>query len=319
MTGQDSRIVLGSLERALGVARIEQLKESEKTMMGLLKDFTKEIQSKPWVLLGRKTSEPAPKSTGEVETGKVTKSFCDAAADTACVTVCAPRSGCECGSDEVRRTLEEEIAKQGLSITLGNAKVGCDGKCKKGALLGFPQKGFFYTNVKPQDVPLIVKETLARGRLLFPHLSLNPDRSYRNDIIFERETGMLAGIDDRICMVEVAKYFLDFEEGLSCGKCVPCRIGLKRIQEYIKKIVTGTGTPEDIEQIRSLCKTMIGTPHCDFAMASSRPVLSALTLFADEFRTHVENQVCPAGVCKDLVEIQRKRAIRERLSGKKKK
>lgn len=287
--------------------------------MGLLKDFTKEIQSKPWIPFGRKASAPAAMSTAAVETGKVAKGFCDTDAGTACVTVCAPKSGCECGSQEVKQALEDEIAKQGLNITVGNAKVGCDGKCKEGVLLGFPQRGFFYTKVSAENVPMIVTETLTKGHLLFPYLSLNPDRSYRSDVIFDRETGMLAGIDDKVCMVEVAKYFLDFEEGLSCGKCVPCRIGLKRIQENMQKIVTGTGTLADIEQIRSLCQALIGTPHCDFAMASSRPVLSALTLFADEFRAHVENQVCSAGVCKDLVEIQRKRAIRERLSGKKKK
>jgi NADH:ubiquinone oxidoreductase subunit F (NADH-binding) len=130
---------------------------------------------------------------------------------------------------------------------------------------------------------------------------------------------MIGAIHDKVCMVEASKYFLDFEEGLSCGKCVPCRIGLKRMHEGMQRIVDGTGTAEDLEQIKSLCKTMIDTPHCEFAMTSSRPVLSAITYFADEFTAHIERQECPAGVCKNLVEIQRKRAIRERLSGKKKK
>jgi NADH:ubiquinone oxidoreductase subunit F (NADH-binding) len=114
-------------------------------------------------------------------------------------------------------------------------------------------------------------------------------------------------------MVDAAKYFLDFEEGLSCGKCVPCRIGMKRMLESLERIVSGQGAEQDLEQIRALCQTMKKTPHCDFALASSRPVLSAMMYFEDEFKAHIERKECPAGVCKDLVELQRKKQVRERL------
>ena len=73
-----------------------------------------------------------------------------------------------------------------------------------------------------------------------------------------------------------------------------------------------------VEQIRVLCNLMEDTPNCEFAVTSIRPVLSALNHFEDEFRAHVDRKECPAGVCKALVELQRKRAVRERLSGKKK-
>ena len=98
-------------------------------------------------------------------------------------------------------------------------------------------------------------------------------------------------------MVDAAKYFLDFEEGLSCGKCVPCRIGMKRTLECIQRIIEGEGANEDIEQIRTLCNLMDGTPNCDFAVTSIRPVLSAITHFEDEFRAHIDQKTCAAGVC----------------------
>ncbi len=298
----------------------EHLKESErKAMMGLLKEFTQDIQSKAWLPFGKKDPEPQIHTPLDVEKEKKAKSFCDPSSKEPCLTVCAPKKGCECGCAEIRESLKNELALAQLEITPADAKVGCDGKCKNGPFVGFPQKGFFYINVRPDDVPLIVNETIKRGRLLHHLLSIDPDRSYRSDLFFDKQTGLLAGIHDHVCMVEAAKYFLDFEEGLSCGKCVPCRIGMKRMQESIDRIVTGKGTSEDLEQIRSLCETMLTTPHCDFAMASSKPVLSAMKYFMDEFKAHIENQECPAGVCKDLVEIQRKRAVRQRLSGKKKK
>lgn len=248
----------------------------------------------------------------EQELDKKVKSFCDPDSKKPCITLCAPKGNCACDCVGVRNALRDEIEKHGLNLTIGDLKVGCGGTCEKGPLLGFPQKGFFYTRVTADRVPEVVEETLVKGRILFPHLSIDPERSYRSDVYFDKNTGLLAAIDSSVCMVDVAKYFLDFEDGLSCGKCVPCRIGMKRMLESLERIVAGKGTERDLEQIETLCGTMKETPHCAFAMASSRPVLYALTHFQDEFKAHILKQECAAGVCKDLVELQRKRKIRER-------
>jgi len=72
-----------------------------------------------------------------------------------------------------------------------------------------------------------------------------PDRSYRSDIYYEKTTGLLAAIDDSVCMVEAAKYFMDFEKGLSCGKCVPCRLGMVRMHESMTRIAAGEGSAAD--------------------------------------------------------------------------
>jgi (2Fe-2S) ferredoxin len=282
-------------------------------MMELLKNWTQGKQMMPWAAFG-KDKERTP--AGLVGTEAEPKSFCDAESGIPCLTVCASKVGCECNCEGVRGAFVDEIARQGLKITVGKAKVGCGGKCKNGPFVAFPQRGYFYVGVQPENVTEIVERTLIQGYVLFPYLSVNPDRSYRTDLYYEKDTGLLAAMTDDVCMVQVAKYFLDFEEGLSCGKCVPCRIGMKRMSESIEKIVGGGGTMEDLEQVRSLCKTMLDTPLCEFAMTSSRPVLSAITHFEDEFKAHVERQECPAGVCKALVEIQRKRAVRDRLRAK---
>ncbi len=287
-------------------------------MLGELLKSKTQGKGKAWIPFGAKGGQgPSAGETGVQ--ADVRESFCAPSSTVACITVCSSKGGCECGSEAVRLALVEELEKRQLPVEVGLGKVGCGGKCTKGPYVGFPGKEFFYLGVKPENAGEVVEQTIVNGYILFPYLSIGPDRSYRNDIIYEKDTGLIASIHDKVCMVEVAKYFLEFETGLSCGKCVPCRIGMKRMMECMERMVSGEATMEDLEQVKSLCQAMLDTPLCEFAMTSSRPVLSAVTHFEDEFRAHIERQECPAGVCADLVEIQRKRAIRERLKGKKKK
>jgi (2Fe-2S) ferredoxin len=284
--------------------------------MGFLRELTREVREKSWLPKGssilEKLGPPSHPRTIEADLRCAKQSFCDPNSDKPCVTVCSPSAQCGCGCVEVREALSTTLDRLQLQVRVGDAKVGCVGKCRSGPLLGFPQKGFFYLGVQPQDIPDIVYETILHGRLMFRFLSLNPDRVYRPDLYYERDTGFLAAIDSSICMVEVAKYFLDLEKGVSCGKCVPCRLGLQRMYESIDRIVVGQGSLEDLEQLRALCLSMITLPHCEFAMTSTRPALSALTYFEDEFLAHIERHQCPAGVCKDLVAMQRKEERRRR-------
>jgi len=280
--------------------------------MGLLKILIRELPKKPWLPVGEETDDLLPEARESTPGPGKLLTFCAAASKKPCITVCRPRAGCECGCQSVREALVEGIARLRLQLEVGDAKAGCFGKCQAGPLLGFPQKGFFYLRVKPEDVPDILYETIVRGRILFDLLSVNPERAYREDIYYERDSGFLAAIHDRICMVQVAKSFLDFEKGLSCGKCVPCRIGIQRTYESMDRVVQGQGTLEDLEHIRSLCQAITTLPHCEFAMTSSRPALSAITNFEDEFLAHIERRECPAGVCPALVEYQRRQALKER-------
>ncbi len=240
------------------------------------------------------------------------ESFFDPNVDNAVVTICNPKGKCECNCQAVRKALQAEIDERRLKITIGNTKTACPGRCASGPFLGFPHKGFFYVNVKPENVPEIVQESFINGYVLHPYLSVNPERSFRTDVLFEKESGMLAAMEDTVCMVQLAKYFLDFEEGLSCGKCPPCRLGIKRMQESLDRIIAGSGSEKDLEKIDLLCETMLQTPYCNFAMFSTKPVQSALRYYNEEFKAHVHNQECVAGVCKGLIEIQQKKARRRK-------
>lgn len=284
--------------------------------MGLISEITRELQIRSWPF-ARGRDEKAPEQPSPYETRKTARerklsSFCDPSSEKPCITVCRPRGECVCDCFPVRDALLAAIDRLKLDIKVGDAKVGCAGKCRSGPIIGFPQKGYFYLRVQPRDVPDIVYETIIKGRILFPFLSIDSERSYRSDIYYEKDTGFLAAIDSSVCMVEVTKYFLDFEKGISCGKCVPCRLGMQRMYESIDRIVAGEGSLQDLEQLRTLSQSMISLPRCEFAMTSTRPVLSALTYFEDEFLAHIDRKECPAQVCKELLELQRKEERRRK-------
>ena len=114
-------------------------------------------------------------------------------------------------------------------------------------------------------------------------------------------SGGLIVMDEDTCMVDIAKFFLDFTVDESCGKCTPCRIGTKRLHELIDKITKGNATIEDIDLIKELCEHMKSASLCALGQTASNPVVSTMRYFEDEYVAHVKDKTCPAGVCKDLL------------------
>ena len=225
--------------------------------------------------------------------------FCQANKQRACITICQPPEACTCDCHEVRRVLEKEIAASNLGLTVATMKVGCNGDCPYGVLVGFPQRGFFYEQVDGKQAKEVVSGTLAQGHILFDLLHINPLKATSGRILYDR-SGFIATIDDSFCMVKVAQYFLQFEEGVSCGKCVPCRVGSVELREILERIIQGKGEPEDLQRLDLVCRAMQDAPYCDFARTTSGPVVTILKHFRSEFEKHVDQKVCPAGVCQGL-------------------
>jgi NAD-dependent dihydropyrimidine dehydrogenase PreA subunit len=109
-------------------------------------------------------------------------------------------------------------------------------------------------------------------------------------------------MDESTCMVDIARYFLDFLKEESCGKCVPCREGITRSLEILNRICDGKGRPEDIALLEELSETIQGFSLCALGRTAPNPVLSTLRYFRDEYEAHINEQRCPAGVCKALIE-----------------
>ncbi len=114
-------------------------------------------------------------------------------------------------------------------------------------------------------------------------------------------SGGLIVMDEDDCMVDIAKFFLDFTVEESCGKCTPCRIGTKRMLEMLEKITSGNATLADLDKLEELCYHVKANSLCGLGQTAPNPVLSTMKYFRDEYEAHVIDRKCPAGVCTDLL------------------
>jgi NADH:ubiquinone oxidoreductase subunit F (NADH-binding)/(2Fe-2S) ferredoxin/ferredoxin len=117
-------------------------------------------------------------------------------------------------------------------------------------------------------------------------------------------SGGMIVMDEDNCMVDIARFFLDFTVDESCGKCPTCRIGTKRMIEMLDKICEGRGEEGDIERLEDLAKTIKSTSLCALGQTAPNPVLSTIRYFRDEYEAHIRDKKCPAGVCKKLLKVE---------------
>ena len=116
-------------------------------------------------------------------------------------------------------------------------------------------------------------------------------------------SGGLIVMDEDTCMVDLAKFFLEFTVDESCGKCPPCRIGTKRMLEIVTRITEGKGQPEDLEKLEILAQSIKDSALCGLGQTAPNPVLSTMKYFRDEYMAHVIDKKCPAGVCKSMLKF----------------
>jgi NADP-reducing hydrogenase subunit HndC len=160
---------------------------------------------------------------------------------------------------------------------------GCpDGKKFKAAQTGGPSGGCIPASLI--DTPLDYESMAAIGSII--------------------GSGGLIVMDEDNCIVDIAKFFLQFTMDESCGKCSPCRIGTKRMYEILDKITQGKGTLEDLDILEELALHVKENSLCGLGQTAPNPVLSTLRYFRDEYEAHVVDKKCPAGVCKGLVEYK---------------
>ena len=114
-------------------------------------------------------------------------------------------------------------------------------------------------------------------------------------------SGGLIVMDEDNCMVDIAKFFLEFTVDESCGKCTPCRVGTRKLLEMLNKVTSGNATMEDLDKIEELCQYIKAGSLCGLGQTAPNPVLSTLHYFRDEYEAHVKEKRCPAGVCKNLL------------------
>ncbi len=154
-----------------------------------------------------------------------------------------------------------------------------NGKKFKGVQIGGPSGGCLTT--KHLDIPIDYETLIAAGAMM--------------------GSGGMIIMDEDDCMVDVARYFLDFTVDESCGKCTPCRVGNKRMHELLINITKGNGSPEDIDRLINLGNVIKDTSLCMLGQSAPNPVLSILDNFREEYQAHIQDKKCPSGVCKALM------------------
>ena len=114
-------------------------------------------------------------------------------------------------------------------------------------------------------------------------------------------SGGMIVMDEDNCMVDIARFFLEFTVDESCGKCTPCRVGTRRMLEILNRIVEGNGTMEDLDKLEELAKSIKATALCGLGQTAPNPVLSTLKFFRNEYIAHIQDHTCPAHHCKALL------------------
>ena len=117
-------------------------------------------------------------------------------------------------------------------------------------------------------------------------------------------SGGLIIMDEGTCMVDMARFFMDFIHDESCGKCVPCRVGTNQMLEILKRICAGKGEESDLDALDTLCKQVRATSLCGLGQGAPNPVASTLRLFRDEYEAHIKEKRCPAKVCRSLIQYE---------------
>ena len=141
------------------------------------------------------------------------------------------------------------------------------------------------------------------------HVKIDYDNLIKNGSMMG--SGGMIVMDEDTCMVDIAKFFMEFMVNESCGKCVPCRIGTKRILEILEKITKGKANDDDFEKLKELCYQVKQNSLCGLGQTAPNPVLSTIENFSDEYEAHIRDKKCPAGVCVDLkkYEIDKEKCV----------
>jgi NADH-quinone oxidoreductase subunit F len=202
-----------------------------------------------------------------------------------------------------------EFAKVGTEKTKGTAMICLTGKITRTGVVEVPMGTTLRTLVFDigggpsgnTKFKAIQAGGPAGGCIDEKHLDLPIDYESLNSIGAMMGSGGTVVLNDESCMVDVARFFMSFTGGESCGKCTPCREGTTRMLEVLDKITKGLGTRKDIDTLKILAQYTKENSLCGLGMGSPNPVMSTMNFFMDEYLAHVDNKKCPSGACKNLV------------------
>ncbi len=205
-----------------------------------------------------------------------------------------------------------EFAKYGTEKSKGTKVFALTGKIKRGGLVEVPMGMTLRDVIFKVGGGIIGDKKFKAVQLGGPSGGCIPESLLDTPVDYDSltATGAIMGsggmvvMDETTCMVDMARFFLDFTQNESCGKCTFCRIGTKRMLEILTRITQGKGKPVDIEILSDLSEKVKKASLCGLGQTAPNPVLTTIKYFKDEYIEHIENKHCPAGVCKPLIKYE---------------
>ncbi len=199
---------------------------------------------------------------------------------------------CRRGAPELRAALAREAEARELELTLGEAPTVCRGDCAGGPYLGLGELGLFYGGVAPEEAAELVTETCLAGRLLFPRLLVSPLTVTDSRVHYPRSRDALVLLEEDRCPLQAAAYIFRFNAAESCGKCLPCRLGVHRVETLLRQLENGGAGAKALQELEQLTQAMARDSYCDFAAKVTAPLRLVLELAREEVVRHLEGG-CP--------------------------
>jgi NADH-quinone oxidoreductase subunit F len=206
----------------------------------------------------------------------------------------------------------EAFAALGTEKSKGSKVFALAGKIQRGGLVEVPMGMTLRQVVNEVGGGVRAGKKVKAVQMGGPSGGCIPESLFETPIDYDslNATGAIMGsggmvvMDDSTCMVDVARFFLKFTQNESCGKCTFCRVGTKRMLEILQRICAGQGKPQDLDKLKDLGESIKKASLCGLGQTAPNPVLTTMRYFADEYKAHIDEKRCPAGVCKALIRYE---------------
>jgi len=180
---------------------------------------------------------------------------------------------CSMGSSRLAAALGRALEAAGLRVEIPAAPTLCGGSCRGGPYLGLRDRGVFYAGVNAGEAAEVVAESLMGGRLIFPRLILEPYTVTDGRLLYQRRDRVLVLMEPGMCLVGAAAYLVDFHGRESCGKCVPCRLGVRRVWDILRRLEQGGAGDAELEELGAVARLMAAGSFCEFGPKVAAPLL----------------------------------------------
>lgn len=197
---------------------------------------------------------------------------------------------CSQGAPALRAAVSQAADEQELDLVLETTGTVCDGTCGRGPWVGMPQKGLFYYGLRLDEVDQLLSETVRHGRMLFPHLYLNPTKVTDSRVVWEKHDEVIVAISPEMCLVDVAAYLFWFNAAQSCGKCTPCRLGVPLVARLLNNLRLHQIQGNEVDLLEELVHHIGPAAFCTFAGKATGPLRVVLEKMRYLFQRHLDEE-----------------------------